>query len=249
MALQRIDKLLTSIGLCSRREAAAAARGGAVSVDGEICRDASRKVDPQHSCVTFRGKPVGYTEHVYLMMHKPTGVLCATKDREQKTVLDLLPAQYRSRGVFPVGRLDKDTSGLLLLTDDGALGHALTSPRRHVPKVYRALADGVLGAADAAAFADGLVLGDGTVCRPAELQIDDVSGAQSRVTVTVHEGMYHQVRRMLAARGAPVRTLMRVSEGPLALDPQLAPGSWRALEQGEVDILRACCGQNTENSP
>lgn len=240
MPVQRIDKLLSSMGLCSRREAAAAAKRGAVTVDGAVCRDASRKVDPQACRVAYRGQPVGWQAHVYIMLHKPPGVLSATEDRAQRTVLDLLPASYRARGVFPVGRLDKDTTGLLLLTDDGALGDALTSPRHGVDKVYRAVADGVLGEADVRAFADGLTLPGGTVCRPAALEIRRVADGQSHVTVTVREGRYHQVRRMLASRGAPVCALARVAEGPLTLDPALAPGGWRELTARELAALRAC---------
>ncbi len=238
MPVQRIDRLLANMGLCSRKQAVAAAKNGAVTVNGEICRDASRKIDPEHCRLTFRGEPVGYEEHVYLMLHKPLGVLSATEDREQKTVLDLLPETYRARGVFPVGRLDKDTSGLLLLTDDGALGHALTSPRRQVQKVYEAETDGVLGQADIDAFVSGLTLRDGTICRPAKLEIRAVHDGHSYVAVTVCEGKYHQVRRMLAARGAPVLTLRRVAEGSLPLDPALQPGQWRPLRPDEIALLR-----------
>ncbi len=238
MPVQRIDKILASMGLCSRREAAAAAKSGAVTVDGAVCRDVSRRIDPETAQLAFRGKPVGYQAHVYLMMHKPLGVLSATEDREQQTVLDLLPEEYRARGVFPVGRLDKDTDGLLLLTDDGALGHALTAPKHRVDKVYRAEADGVLDEADVEAFARGIVLRDGTVCLPAKLELLRVADGRSHVRVTVCEGKYHQVRRMLAARGAPVVRLTRLEEGPLALDGALAPGQWRALTPQELEALR-----------
>lgn len=239
MGAMRIDKLLTEMGVCSRREASAAAKSGAITVDGSPCRDASVKIDPAVQRLTFRGRPVGYQAHVYLMLHKPLGVVSATEDRAHQTVLDLLPAQYRARGVFPVGRLDKETSGLLLLTDDGALGHALTSPKRGITKVYEATADGALDETDVAAFAAGLTLRDGTVCRPAKLDIKQVDGGVSTVVVTVCEGKYHQVRRMLAARGAPVRTLMRVAEGAVRLDPTLAPGAWRALTAEELAALRS----------
>lgn len=173
------------------------------------------------------------------MMYKPLGVLSATEDREQKTVLDLLPASYRKRGVFPIGRLDKDTSGLLLLTDDGALGHALTSPKHAVDKVYRAEAEGLLGDDDIQAFAQGITLRDGTHCRPAKLEIRTAREGYSDVLVTVQEGKYHQVRRMLASRGAPVKTLERLSEGPLKLDAALRPGQWRELTQEEIALLLA----------
>lgn len=239
MAVQRIDKLLASMGLCSRKEAAACARKGAIAVDGVVCRDASKKIDPEGCCLTFCGKPVSYQEHIYLMMHKPLGVLSATEDRDQKTVLDLLPQQYRSRGVFPVGRLDKDTSGLLLLTDDGALGHVLTSPKHQVSKVYHAVADGELGQADVDAFAAGIELRDGTKCRPAKLEIREVKNGKSDVLVTVQEGKYHQVRRMLASRGTPVLTLERLSEGKVVLDAALKPGEWRELKKQELAALQS----------
>lgn len=240
MAAQRIDKLLTSMGLCSRREAAAAAKRGAILVDGAVCRDASKKVDPEAAQISYCGQLLCYQTHVYIMMHKPLGVLSATEDREQKTVLDLLPDSYRKRGVFPIGRLDKDTSGLLLLTDDGALGHALTSPKHAVDKVYHAEAEGNLSDADVQAFAQGIILRDGTRCRPAKLEIRTAQDGYSDVLVTVHEGKYHQVRRMLASRGAPVKTLERLAEGPLELDAALQPGQWRELTREETAQLLAC---------
>lgn len=239
MAAQRIDKLLAGMGLCSRKEAAGYAKKGAVAVDGVICRDVSQKIDPETCCLTFQGTAVGYQKNIYLMLHKPLGVLSATEDREQKTVLDLLPKQYQSRGVFPVGRLDKETSGLLLLTDDGALGHMLTSPKRRVDKVYYAVTDGVLTEADVQAFADGIELRDGTKCLPAKLKILSGKDGRSEAEVTVQEGKYHQVRRMLAARGAPVLQLKRTAEGGICLDESLSPGDWRELSEHELDALKA----------
>lgn len=234
MAVQRIDKILSATGRFSRREAAQLAKQGAVTVDGVCCRDSSKKIDPEAQVLAVRGERVGWTEHIYLMMNKPLGVLSATKDRDQKTVLDLLPAEYRTRGVFPVGRLDKDTSGLLLLTDDGAFAHRLTSPRHRVDKVYLAQTGGTPGPEAAEAFAAGLTLRDGTVCLPAKLEVL----GENQVRVTVQEGQYHQVRRMLAACGTPVKTLMRQREGELSLDPSLKPGDWRELT--EAEILHFC---------
>ena len=234
MAAQRIDKILSATGRFSRREASQMAKQGAVTVDGVCCRDSSKKIDPETQVLAVRGERVGWAEHVYLMMNKPLGVLSATKDRDQKTVLDLLPAEYRARGVFPVGRLDKDTSGLLLLTDDGDFAHRLTSPKHRVDKVYLAQTDGTPGPKAVEAFAAGLTLRDGTVCLPAKLEIL----GENQVRVTVQEGQYHQVRRMLAACGTPVKTLMRQREGELFLDPCLKPGDWRALTESE--ILRFC---------
>lgn len=233
MKAQRIDKLLTATGRYSRREAAALAKRGAVAVDGVCCRDVSRRIDPEQQALTVEGERIGYELHVYLMLHKPCGVLSATQDRDQKTVLDLLPERYRAMGVFPVGRLDKDTSGLLLLTNDGALGHRLTSPKHGVKKVYLAETDGTPDGAAVQAFAQGMTLRDGTVCRPAQLDIL----SERQVRVTVQEGKYHQVRRMLAACGTPVLSLKRICEGAIALDEQLEVGEWRALTAEERALL------------
>lgn len=233
MAIQRIDKILSAMGMASRREAAALAKSGAVAVDGVCCRDASKKIDPDTQKLTVRGQPVRYRTHVYLMMHKPLGVLSATKDREQQTVVDLLPEQLRAMDIFPVGRLDKDTSGLLLLTNDGAFAHHLTSPKHAVSKVYLAQTDGTPEQCDIDRFAQGLVLRDGTKCRPAQLEIL----AEGQVRVTVSEGRYHQVRRMLAACGTPVTQLKRLSEGRVALDERLRPGQWRELTEDEICLL------------
>lgn len=236
MPLERIDKLLTGAGLCSRRDAVKAVKAGLVTLDGEICRDAAKKVDPQTCRLTWKGEPV-QTGRVYLMMNKPAGVLSARQDAEQSTVLDLLPERFLGMGLFPVGRLDKDTVGLLLLTTDGVFAHGLTSPRRHVDKVYRAQAQGELDERDVQAFADGLTLRDGTKCRPAKLEILGTEQGITTVLVTVQEGKYHQVRRMLASRGAPVITLERLSVGAVTLDPALERGQWRELTAQEIASL------------
>lgn len=236
MPLERIDKLLTGAGLCSRRDAVRGVKAGWVTLDGEICRDAAKKVDPQTCRLTWKGEPV-QTGRVYLMLNKPAGVLSARQDAEQKTVLDLLPKRFLDMGLFPVGRLDKDTVGLLLLTTDGVFAHGLTSPRRHVDKVYRAEAEGVLDERDIQAFAEGLTLRDGTKCRPAKLEILSAEAGKTTVLVTVQEGKYHQVRRMLASRGAPVVTLERLSVGAVRLDPKLERGQWREMTAQEIAAL------------
>ena len=173
----------------------------------------------------------------YLMMNKPAGVITATEDAAQQTVLDLLPADLR-RGLSPVGRLDKDTEGLLLLTDDGALCHALTAPRRHVDKRYRAQIAGTLASDAAARFAAGLTLGDGTVCRPAELTILGRTEDGCVAEVVLREGKYHQVKRMVAAAGGRVVHLKRLSMGPLTLDDALPAGGFRELTEQELALLR-----------
>ena len=221
MALERLDKLLASTGHWSRREVKDLVRQGRVLADGRPAARPEDKFDPERVRLSVDGREVDCAPFVYLMLHKPAGLLSATEDRNQKTVLDLLPEHLRRRGLFPVGRLDKDTEGLLLLTDDGPLGHDLLAPNKHVDKVYYAQVDGTVDAADAEALAQGMVLGDGSEC-----------------LVTLREGKYHQVKRMLAARGKPVRYLKRLSMGPIRLDPALGPGEWRPLTREEVAALR-----------
>lgn len=235
MPQQRLDKLLSSTGLWSRKEARELVRQGRVSVQG---RTAAREDEKYEHTAEIRvdGAPVDCSPFVYLMLHKPPGLLSATRDKHTPTVLDLLPEHLRRRGLFPVGRLDKDTTGLLLLTDDGDLGHALLSPKRHVDKVYFAQVDGLLTQADQEALARGLTLPDGLQCLPAGLELLD-GGRACRITL--REGKYHQVKRMLEARDAPVTALKRLSMGPLALDEALEPGQWRELTQGERTALLA----------
>ena len=234
--MERIDKLLASTGRWSRREVKELVRQGRVLADGRTVRKPEEKADPAAVRLTVDGEPVDCSPFVYVMLHKPAGLLSATEDRDQPTVLDLLPPELKKRGLFPVGRLDKDTTGLLLLTDDGALAHRLLSPGKHVDKVYRAEVDGRVDASDTAALAAGMTLGDGTVCLPAGLE---PVGDGSVCLVTLREGKYHQVKRMLAARGKPVKKLHRISMGPLTLDERLEPGKWRFLTDQERAKLYA----------
>ena len=235
MAMERLDKLLASTGRWSRKEVKDLVRQGRVKADGSPVKKPEEKFDPELVCLTVDGQSVDCAPFVYVMMDKPEGLLSATEDRNQKTVVDLLPEHLRRRGLFPVGRLDKDTTGLLLLTDDGSLAHELLSPKKHVDKVYLARVDGVVDETDVAALAEGMVLGDGLHCLPAGLEpLED----GSRCLVTLREGKYHQVKRMLAARGKPVLELRRLSMGPLSLDRALRAGEWRMLTPGEVAALR-----------
>lgn len=234
--MERIDKLLASTGKWSRREVKELIRQGRVFADGRPVSRPDEKADPAAVRLEVDAEQVDCTPYVYVMLHKPAGLLSATEDRNQPTVLDLLPEQLRRRGLFPVGRLDKDTTGLLLLTDDGDLAHALLSPKRHVDKVYFARVDGRLTPADQEALAQGLVLPDGLACLPAGLELLEEGRA---CRITLREGKYHQVKRMLEARGAPVTALKRLSMGPLALDEALEPGQWRALSLEEKTALLA----------
>ena len=231
MATQRIDKLLASTGRWSRQEAKALIKAGRVLVDGIPAGRGEQKADPSVSRILVDGADLGWQAHTYVMLNKPAGVLTATEDQRQKTVLDLLPEDLRRRGLFPMGRLDKDTEGLLLLTDDGELAHRLLSPKKHVDKVYYARLDQPLAPADCAAFAEGVVLADGARCRPALLQL---LGDGREALITLREGKFHQVKRMTASRGAAVVYLKRLSMGPLALDEALTPGSFRYLTAEEV---------------
>ena len=237
MAQQRLDKIIASTGRYSRREVKTLVREGRVLVDGRIAASPEDKCDPLTACIRVNGEALFYREHTYVMLHKPAGVLSTTEDGRGETVLDLLAPEYRKIGLFPVGRLDKDTEGLLLLTDDGALAHDLLAPKKHVDKVYFVRTDGTLDDADCAAFAAGLTLGDGLACLPARLQILN-SGAQSEALVTIHEGKFHQIKRMLASRGKPVVYLKRLVMGPLTLDETLPKGEYRLLTAQEIAALR-----------
>lgn len=235
--MERLDKLLAGTGKWSRREVKALVRQGLVRVDGRLAASAEDKLDPAAAIITVAGETISLCRFTYVMLHKPAGVLTATEDRKQPTVRDLLPPELRRIGLAPVGRLDKDTEGLLLLTNDGELAHRLLSPKYHVEKRYLARVDGELSAADAEAFARGMTLGDGLECLPAGLEV-----LPDRVCiVTLREGKFHQVKRMLAARGAPVLYLKRLSMGPLTLDDSLAAGAYRLLRAEEISALYRVC--------
>jgi len=231
---ERLDKIISSTGKHSRREVKLLVRQGRILVDGIPAGTPEMKVDPECTEILVDGESIGYEKFTYIMLHKPAGVLSAVEDKRQQTVLDLLPEELRKRNLSPVGRLDKDTEGLLLLTNDGELTHRLLSPKSHVDKVYYARVEGQLEQADCQAFAVGMVLGDGLECMPAKLEI--VTPCEA--LVTLQEGKFHQVKRMLAARGKPVIYLKRLSMGALQLDEALERGAFRALRKEEIELLR-----------
>lgn len=231
--MERLDKLLAGTGRWSRREVKELVRTGRVRVNGQIAARPEEKCAPD-AVIEVDRERVACGELIYLMLHKPAGVLSATEDPRQKTVLDLLPEHLRRVGLFPVGRLDKDTEGLLLLTNDGALAHALLSPKKHVDKTYFVQVDGALDQEDAAAFAAGITLEDGYTCLSAGLELLE---RPDEGLVTLREGKYHQIKRMLCARGKPVRYLKRLTMGPLRLDETLAKGQWRELTGQERQAL------------
>ena len=226
----RLDKALADQGVASRRELRDIIRSGRVSVNGEIEKNPERKLAPELDRIALDGVPLSSSKTHTYMMDKPLGVVCATEDAREKTVLDLLPPELRRLGLFPVGRLDKDTSGLLLLTNDGDLAHRVISPKSAVEKCYYAKVDGQANEEDAAAFREGLLLRDGTRCLPARLEILGPGSC----SVTVSEGKYHQVRRMLASRGLPVLELRRIRIGGLTLDEKLGPGGWKELDPADL---------------
>lgn len=236
--MERLDKVIANRGVASRREVKALVRQGRVLVDGVPAAAPDMKVAAEMAVITVDGMTLGSERHIYLLLHKPAGVLTATEDKRQPTVLDLIPQEWRRRDLAPVGRLDKDTEGLLLLTDDGELTHRLLSPKYHVDKVYYARVEGVPDEQDAAAFAEGLLLGDGLQCLPARLE--PLGGGEC--LVTLREGKFHQVKRMLASRGKPVQYLKRLAMGPLRLEPELAAGQCRLLTEEELFALRNVCG-------
>ena len=227
--MERLDKILAATGKWSRKEAKALIKAGRVKVEGESPKGPEDKV-AEGALVTVDGHPVNTDKFVYIMLHKPDGVVSSTEDPREQTVLTLLPKELRRIGLFPVGRLDKDTEGLLLLTNDGQLAHRLLAPGKHVDKVYYTEVEGALDPSDGEAFETGITLADGTECLPARLELLEEA---DRALVTLREGKYHQVKRMLASRGKPVTYLKRLSMGPLTLDPMLPPGRWRYLTDEE----------------
>ena len=243
----RLDKWLGALNLGSRKQVQELVRAGKVRADGQTVRDPGETFDPETTGLEIGGKPLDGRLVRHVMLHKPAGVLTAARDPKQPTVMDLLDPVYARLGCMPVGRLDKDTTGLLLLTTDGELNHRLLSPERHVYKRYRAKVAGRLTAADAARFAEGLDLGDFTAL-PAELRILSADDASSEAEVTVREGKFHQVKRMFGAVNHEVLTLHRCSFGPLELDPGLQPGQWRELTEEETEALRNAAKMNGDRT-
>ena len=228
----RLDKYLAEMGAGTRKEVRKMIRDGRVIINGQKENDPGRKVMEGEE-VRADGAPVVYEKYVYYMLHKPAGVISATEDAREQTVLDLIDEKKR-KGLFPVGRLDRDTEGLLLITNDGELAHRLLSPKRHVDKVYFARLDGPVGEEEKKLFAQGLKVDDTLTAQPAELEILD---GKNEVRVTVREGKYHQVKRMFQAVGREVLYLKRLSMGPLVLDEQLPAGAYRRLTGEEESAI------------
>ena len=228
----RLDKYLAEMGAGTRSELKKAVRAGRVTINGVKVKDSSIHVG-ENDVVSMDGKEIKYERFVYYLMNKPAGVISATEDPRERTVLDLIGGQQR-RGLFPVGRLDKDTEGLLLITNDGELAHRLLSPGRHVDKVYFARLDGPVGERERELFAQGLRVDETLTAMPAVLEILE---SANEVRVTIREGKFHQVKRMFAAVGREVLYLKRLSMGPLTLDNGLAAGAYRRLTEEEESAI------------
>ena len=229
----RLDRFLSEAGAGSRSEVKLAIKKGLVSVNGKILKDAGSRVAEGEDIVCFNGQPLSFSKNHYYMLYKPAGVVTATRDDRQKTVLDLL-TDVPVKGIFPVGRLDKDTEGLLLLTDDGALAHELLSPKKHVDKTYLAEIKEPLSIGSASALRQGVDIGDEKPTAPAGIEL--LEG--NRILITVQEGRYHQIKRMLKAVGNEVIYLKRLSMGSLILDECLNAGEYRPLKETEIEALK-----------
>lgn len=233
---QRIDKILSNLGYGSRSELKKLCKNGLVKVNGKVINNPGVQVDVENDEIFFDGEKVVYKEFIYLMLNKPDGYISATFDKRDPIVLDLIDKEDLIFEPFPVGRLDKDTEGLLVLTNDGQLAHRVLSPKKHVPKTYYAKVEGVVTEEDVKAFAEGVTLDDGYETMPAELEIlksDEIS----EIELTIHEGKFHQVKRMFESVGKKVVYLKRLSMGKLKLDEGLALGEYRELTEEEVKMI------------
>ena len=232
----RIDKILSNLGYGSRAELKVYCKKGMVKVNDKVISNPGTQVDTDVDKIEFNNEVVNYREFVYIMMNKPDGYLSATFDKRDPIVLDLIDSSYLAFEPFPVGRLDKDTEGLLVLTNDGQLAHRVLSPKKHVPKTYYAKIEGRVTEEDIKAFEQGVTLDDGYETMPAQLKILE-SGEQSEIELTIHEGKFHQVKRMFESVGKKVVYLKRISMGKLMLDEKLGLGEYRELTDEEVKLI------------
>ena len=239
----RIDKFISDSGVATRKEAARAARSGGVVVDGVPCRDLSAHIDPERSEVVYLGRRIDYRRFTYIMLNKPEGYVSATEDSRLPVVTELLPAELQRTGLFPVGRLDRDTLGMMILTNNGTAAHDLLSPRHHVEKKYRFGCDSLLALDAEARFSEGILLSDGYECKPAVLAVD---AERCGGVITLTEGKYHQIKRMIAAVGSHVTYLERISFASIPLDPSLPRGEWRYLTAEEEATLLSFANKNRQ---
>ncbi len=238
----RLDKYLSEAGVCTRSEATKRIRKSEVTVDGVPVRDPSKHIDPDTASVTLGGVPVVWRRFTYIMLNKPQGYVSATEDRGP-TVMELLPPQYKRKGFFPCGRLDIDTVGFLLITNDGVLGHELLSPRHHVDKTYRFTCDPPIGEDERRHLETGVDIGD-IVTKPAEVTLEG-NLPSGKGTITIREGKFHQIKRMFHACASEITSLERVSFGGVRLDETLPRGEWRLLTAKEEEMLRNSAGRDS----
>ena len=236
--MDRIDKILSNLGHGTRKEVKALLKKGKVEVDGIIASDSAMKIDPDKAVIKVSGEEIKYRKFIYLIMNKPAGVVSATVDNHDETVIDLIDEEYHAFKPFPIGRLDKDTVGLLLITNDGELNHKLIAPKNHVDKVYYAEINKFIDSKDVATFKNGVVIDDGYKCMPAILEVLSANENGSEVMVTIQEGKFHQVKRMFESVDKKVVFLRRISFGPLKLDENLSEGQYRELSDEEINSLK-----------
>ncbi|KLE17243.1 pseudouridine synthase [Clostridium sp. C8] len=236
--MERLDKVLSNLGYGTRKEIKQVAKKGLIKVNGEIVKDNGMQVDPEVDRISINGEEIFYRKYIYLMMNKPDGVISATFDNRDETVIDLLEIEHQVFNPFPIGRLDKDTVGLLLLTNDGELNHRLISPKWKVDKIYYAKIDKLVTDSDIKKFESGITLDDGYICKEAKLEIIKASEEGSEVMLTIQEGKFHQVKRMFEAVDKKVTYLKRVEFGTLKLDEDLEEGEYRELTDEEVATLK-----------
>ncbi len=237
--LERLDKVISNLGYGSRKDVKSFVKKGIVEIDGIVVKDNGMLVDPEKSIIKINGEELLYRKYIYLMMNKPDGVVSATHDNRDETVIDLLALDHQVFEPFPVGRLDKDTVGLLLLTNDGELNHRLISPKWHVDKIYYAKINKKVDEKDITAFKNGITLDDGYKCLEANLEILTSTDEGSEVRITIQEGKFHQVKRMFEAVDKKVVYLKREEFGGLLLDPDLEEGEYRELTDEELSLLKS----------
>ncbi len=233
--MERLDKIIASQGQHSRSDVKKLVKQGRVTLDGTVVKSGDIKADPQKAVIAIDGRVLGYKKHIYIMLNKPKGVISATEDPTQPTVIDLVPKNMRRDGLFPAGRLDGDTTGFVLITDDGDFAHRILSPKNHIMKTYIATLQRELTAEDIAAFKKGIELKDGTLCLEAE--VTAMSGTVPMAQVKICEGKYHQVKRMFAALGNKVLELRRTKMGELSLDESLKEGQCREITDEELMLI------------
>ncbi len=234
--MERLDKIIANSGTMSRKEVHRLIKSGAVSVNGIITKDRGFCIDPETAQIKINGQPVSLEKYVYIMLNKPEGVVSATKDPTEKTVVDLVPAEFKKKNLFPAGRLDRNTTGFVLITDNGDFAHKILSPKNHIEKTYEARLAEKIDALSLQKVAEGITLGDGTECLPAKVRVIE-DGENPLIEIKICEGKYHQIKRMFAAVGNAVIELKRVRMGNLPIDETLAPGECKILSEDEVNLI------------